>query len=318
MTDITRAEGHIMKILSVASALILLPCALFARDFRDRLDDGCVAAFTVPDAWEIKAGPAKAWGKTYTVTPKGSRRFTLLMSVMKSGEARPAPALVREQVEDLGRKALSGAAEKRLDLREMTAGEGTGFYYRLTAANPRPEEYLYMLQGQAARAKSIVSFTYLFNASNAGEQERVLAAVAGARVTCDDGTSAGLRGLLLRAGDLDGCSLGEELAGRSIRVQHYFLAPDAYAGKVPQPVAREIQSVEKGGEKGSVMFFRFADSVEGQKSLFTDLFYGTDGGPADDQPEEFIIHRDTMIIFCFERNSSLKKEVKRVILDRLK
>lgn len=305
--------------LFTLAIIILLPCALAARDFRDRLDDGCVAAFSVPDAWEIKAGPAKAWGKTYTVAQKGSRRFTLLMSVMKSGDAPPAPALVREQVEDLGRKALSGASEKRLDLREMTIARGAGFYYRLTAAEPRPEEYLYILQGQAARAKSIVSFTYLFNANNAGEQERVLAAVAGARVTCDDGPSAGLRGLLLRAGDLgDGCALGEELAGRSIRVQHYFLAPDAYAGKVPQPVAKEIQSLEKGGEKGSVMFFKFADSVEGRKAQFTDLFYGTDGGPTDDQPEEFIIHRDTMIVFCFERNSSLKKEAKRVILDRLK
>lgn len=298
---------------------LLLPCALRARDFRDRLDGTCVARFTAHDSFEIKSGPAKDWGRTYTIRPRGNKKFTLLVSVIKTPGGSGGSAFIREQVEEQGKKVMEGAVEKSLEIKELKADGAAGYYYRLTDRSPRPGEFLYMMQGQVGRAETLVTFTYLFNYDNDAELERVMTTVKSASITCDESGRNGLRRLMIAGADLKGrSSLGKDLICKSIQVQFYFLRPDAYSQLMPPVLEKEIQSVERDGDRGSIMFFRYGGDIENMKGFFTGLFYGPDGAPSEDHPEEFIISRDLLVIFGFERNSALKKELKSIVLERIK
>jgi hypothetical protein len=307
----------IMKIALLVFIIPLLPCALSAREFRDRLDGACVAGFTAHDSFEIKAGPAKEWGRTYTIRPRGSKKFTLLVSLIKTPGGPGDGAFIRGQVEEQGKKIMEGAVEKSLEIRELKADGAEGYYYRFTDRNPRPDEYLYLMQGQVGRANSLVAFTYLFNHDNDAEFERVMSTVKSASVTCDENRPGGLRRLMISVGDLKGRgALGRELVCKSIQVQYFFLRPDAYSAMMPPLMEKEIQSVERDGEKGSILYFRYSGNIEDMKGFFTGLFYGPDGAPSADHPEEFIISRDLMVIFSFERNSALKTEMKNIVLEK--
>ena len=309
----------VKKPLLACIILLLLPGLLAARDFRDRLDGACVARFTAHDSFEIKSGLAKDWAGPTRSVPGADKKFTLLVSVIKTPGGPGGSAFIREQVEEQGKKVMEGAVEKSLEVKELKADGAAGYYYRLTDRNPRPGEYLYMMQGQVGRAETLVTFTYLFNYDNDAELERVMTTVKSASITCDGSGQSGLRRLMIASADLKGRgSLGRDLICKSIQVQFYFLRPDAYSQLMPPVLEKEIQSVERDGDRGSIMFFRYGGDIENMKGFFTGLFYGPDGAPSEDHPEEFIISRDLLVIFGFERNSALRKELKSIVLERIK
>jgi len=281
---------------ALTTALLLAPAALSAWTFSDKIDGGYSVSFTLENAWDVKKDGDGDYGKTYRINPRGSKRFLLLLSVIKTPGVTRGIEFIREQAEEQGKNLLESSVEKKLDIREIKNGEVLGYCYRLTDRNPKHDQYLYAMQGHLGKERSLVSFTYLFNYESAKETESVLATMKSIRVAHrEDGSALG--NLLLKAGDLKGgARLGTDLVCTSIQVQYYFLRPGAYAGAVPPLTEKVIQSVDTGKEKGSVMYFKYDGNVEGLKGFFNTVFYRPWDCPTEENPEEFILHRDIMEI----------------------
>ncbi len=298
--------------------LLFFPAVLGAWTFSDNLSGGTLVIFTPDSSWEVKKEGDGDYGNTYRITPRGSARFQLLMSVIKTPEATHGLDFIREQIEEQGKTFLESSVEKKLNILEIKNGEVSGYYFKLTDKNPRQNGYRQFIQGHLRKERAIISFTYLFNYENAKETESVLATIKSIRMT-HGAESNILDALVLKNGDLKGnVRLGRDLICKSIQVQYYFLRPGDYSGAVPPLSEKAIQSIDTGKEKGSVMYFKYKGNVEALKGFFSRIFYRPWDGPTEDNPEEFILHRDLMVILCFDRESSLKKEIKDILTGRLK
>jgi hypothetical protein len=301
-------------------SVLLYPTLLFAWNFRDTIDSNYRVSFPVNNAYEVKKKKSSQIGKTYKIHPRGSKRFICLVSVLKTPERNLDLKFAREQTEEHGKKLLGRTAEKELRIEELKDAENTktvGYYFRLTDANPAPDGYLYAIQGVMPKEKSFITFTYLYNYESKEEFKHITGMLAGIVISYDNRNSK-IAPLLLNEGDIPGATLGKELIAKSIQVQYFFLQPDAYSAMLPPLIEKDIQSVQTAREQGSVMFFRYERNIEDIKGFFTGLFYGEAKAPFDEHPEEFIIHNDTMIIFCFERKSVLGPDVKKKILEKMK
>lgn len=304
----------------ITAALIALPSLLFAYNFRDSIDASYRVSFSVNNAWEVKKEKAADFGKTYKIHPRGSKRFLLLVSVVKTPEKNLNLAFAREQTEEQGKKLLAQSVEKELLIRELKDSDNKniiGYYYRLTDSVPAPDGYLYAMQGMLPKEKALITFTYLFNYEIEKEFQSIVDTLRSIQVHYDNSQSK-LSHLLFKDGELAGAELGKNLIAKSIQVQYFFLRPDTYSVMLPPLAEKDIQSIETKTGRGSVMFFRYEGEAESMKGFLTGLFYGPSGAPSADHPEEFIVRNDMLIIFCFEKNSALGSEVKKRIIEKLK
>ncbi len=293
---------------------------LFAYTFRDIIDAAYRVSFSVNNAWEIKKEKASDFGKTYKIHPRGSKRFIMLISVVKTPERNLELSFFREQIGEQGKKLLAQSAEKSLIISELKDSENKttiGYYYRLTDASRAPDGYLYAVQGMLPKEKSFITFTYLFNYENEKELQSIFDTLRSIQVHYD-ASSSRISHLLFRDGELPDTTVGKDLIAKSIQVMYFFLKTDTYNTTLPPLTEKDIQSFETKSEKGSMMIFRYESTIENAKDFFTGLFYGHYGTPSEDTPEEFVVKKDTMVIFCFEKGSALGNKVKKRVLEKLK
>ncbi len=293
---------------------------LFAYTFHDIIDAAYRVSFSMNNAWEIKKEKASDFGKTYKIHPRGSKSFIMLMSVIKTPERNLDLSFFREQIEEQGKKLLAQSVEKALTINELKDSENKttiGYFYRLTDSAPAPEGYLYAVQGMLPKEKSFITFTYLFNYENEKELQSIFDTLRSIQVH-HDASSSKISHLLFSDGELPDTMVGKDLIAKSIQVMYFFLKTDTYNTALPPLAEKDIQSFETKSEKGSMMIFRYERTIESAKDFFTGLFYGHYKTPSEDNPEEFILKKDTMIIFCFEKGSALGNKVKKRVLEKLK
>ncbi len=311
-----------MKNNITALLVILTVCAapaVFSANYTDRIDERYRVTVPLPDGYAIAPDGENAWSKTYRMGLKKNSPFLLLMSVIRYGNRPINIDEVKRQVISTGTKFLSKAVEKELVTHEIVSGRVIGYYYGLTDPAPKKGEYRKMLQGEILNTRSILTFTYLFNDENAAERETVLSIIRGVSVSFTEKSPAALSHLRLQPSDLGGrCAIGETLYCTTFQVRAYFSNPEIYDRMLPPLAEKSVQSIEGSGEKGSVICFRYRGSIEAYRGFFTGLFYGDDRGPSQEHPEEMVIRGDTMVVFCFQKQSALKDQVKPVILGRLR
>jgi|GEM_PF-3877932 len=309
------------KTLALLALFFMITGPLMAgtKEYLDTLDGGCGLTMTLPDSLDIGIHDTKPNVKTYMIGLRGTERFALLVSIINAPSLQPDTAALKKRVLEAGTKLLPRCVEKEVGLVPVNTTEEIGYYYRLTDNNPRPGEFTLLIQGQMLAGKSLVTFTYLFNNDDSAELDTVLSVLKSIKTGCTEKTTASLQNLLLTKSDIGGKAiLDKKLICKTFQVQVYYTNPEAYGMLLPPLQEKEIQSVEKGSERGSVMYFRYKENIEKYRGFFTGLFYGDSQGPSMEHPEEFIITGDIMIIFCFPRDSELKKEVISTISNKLK
>ena len=309
------------KTLALLALFFMITGPLMAgsKEYLDTLDGGCGLTMTLPDSLDIGIHDAKPNVKTYMIGLRGTERFALLVSIINAPSQEPNAAVLKKRVQEAGTKLLPRCVEKEVSLVPINTTEEIGYYYRLTDNNPRPGEFTLLIQGQMFAEKSLVTFTYLFNNDDAAELDTVISVLKSIKIGCAGKTTASLQNLLLTKSDIGGKAvLDKKLICKTFQVQVYYTNPEAYGMLLPSLQEKEIQSVEKGSDSGSVMYFRFGENIEEYRGFFTGLFYGDSRGPSVEHPEEFIIAGDIMIIFCFPGDSKLKKEIISTISNKLK
>ncbi len=308
---------------SIASLLVILTVcaapAAFSADYADRIDEQYRVTVPLPEGYAIAPDGENAWSKTYRIGLEKNSPFLLLMSVIRYGNRPIDIDQVKRQVTSTGTKFLSKAVEKELVTHEIASGRVIGYYYELTDPSPKKGEYRKMLQGETLTTRSVLTFTYLFNEENAAERNTVLSIIRGVSVQASPASSDGLSHLRLSPSDFGGrFAVGQELYCNTFQVRTYFSNPEIYDQLLPPLAAKSVQSIEGNGEKGSVLCFKYRGSIEAYRGFFTGLFYGADRGPSQEHPEEMVISNDTMVVFCFGKQSALKEQVKSVIRGRLR
>lgn len=120
----------------------------------------------VPQRWEVTyvtQGDNKPPLITFFSRDESKREiFQLNVSILwDDGFKRDitAPDHIRSIVEESGRELLQQSRENELDLQTINGASGSGFYFRLSDADPQPGEYSYLTQGALSVGNVVIIFS---------------------------------------------------------------------------------------------------------------------------------------------------------------
>jgi hypothetical protein len=133
----------------------------------------------LPAAWKHEMEDTQEGLPTLRLTPSSGAPFEILVTPMQSGLDEPSArsAAMREFVESAATDAQAQAVEERLEVRELKAASGTGYYFAATDRAPKPGEYKYMTQGMIPVGELVVGFTILTNDGQASVVEDAMASI---------------------------------------------------------------------------------------------------------------------------------------------
>jgi hypothetical protein len=101
----------------------------------------------------------------------------------------------------------------------------------------------------------------------------------------------------------------QELRSPSIQGRMFYDINESYVGiALPNLRYKKYQTFYDGDDIGSVMYFEYDGNVSVNAGKFIDaLLYGEKNNPYDLHPEEYLIHKNIIILWGFKLNSKVKK-----------
>jgi hypothetical protein len=98
----------------------------------------------------------------------------------------------------------------------------------------------------------------------------------------------------------------ENILCKSIQAALFYKSPEMYSMILGDLVEKGYQSYEKKGDKGTVLYFIFDQDIT-DNAFIPGLLWGSVGKPTKAHPEEYIAKGNTLVIWSFDKSSTLKK-----------
>jgi hypothetical protein len=98
----------------------------------------------------------------------------------------------------------------------------------------------------------------------------------------------------------------ENILCKSIQAALFYKSPELYSMLLGEVVEKGHQSYEKEGDKGTVLYFIFDEDIT-DNAFIPGLLWGSAGKPTKAHPEEYIAKGNTLVIWSFDKNSTIKK-----------
>lgn len=170
----------IARLAVLTSSLFMLAASAIAEDWTSKeykLRDGGTVKLEVPKSWQNEVQTDK---RTILFTaPKGKPAFEFLITLLPPNpdSAMQVPD-IRRTVESFAEKAKLQAVEKEIPVNELKGPSLLGgCYYSATDKAPKPGEWKYMTQGEAALEEGLVVFSVYMNDDSRDVSSRAIDAV---------------------------------------------------------------------------------------------------------------------------------------------
>ena len=98
----------------------------------------------------------------------------------------------------------------------------------------------------------------------------------------------------------------DKLLCKSIQAALFYKSPEMYSMMLGDVVEKGYQSYEKKGDKGTVLYFIFDKDIT-DNAFIPGLLWGSAGKPTKAHPEEYIAQGNTLVIWSFDKDSTVKK-----------
>ena len=92
----------------------------------------------------------------------------------------------------------------------------------------------------------------------------------------------------------------------SIQACTFYDSPEMYEMLIGKIKSKEIQNFESKKDKGSIMYFEFENGFQGAGFL-DGLLWGGEMKPTKEHPEQYFSKGNFLIIWSFEKGSTLEK-----------
>ncbi len=177
------------SLAAVAGCLVLLTISATLQASQPvdvKLPDSGSLQMSVPDEWKVEQH-IETGALTLRFTPAGKDDFMVLMTVIPRPADAPIATVagVRKVVTERGRKELSGALQKELELAEIKTADAAGFLYHLTDRNPEkgPGDYREGDQGLVLAHGRLISVTILTHTGGDAIVKQALDALKTVRIS---------------------------------------------------------------------------------------------------------------------------------------
>ena len=98
----------------------------------------------------------------------------------------------------------------------------------------------------------------------------------------------------------------ESILCKSIQAALFYKSPEMYSMILGDVVEKGYQSYDKKGDKGTVLYFVFDEDIT-DNAFIPGLLWGSAGKPTKAHPEEYIAKGNTLVIWSFDKDSTVKK-----------
>ncbi len=303
------------KILFIFLCILLSPSFSQADDiFTEGLSKKLNISLSIPDGYRINKDENRS-SPTYEI--RGSKDSILMVS--------PYPGVkgnldnLQNKIKNDGSELLKNSEEKKLTLITMKKDEErVGFYYTLTDKNPKSGDYKYLTQGSYLIDNGLIYFTFLNNDKESNEFQNILSILNSIKLENNENYISPFGELIITQNDLNKkVVIGNDLYLSTFQIKVYLNDPTIYDRIIPKLEDIEVQSIEDGGDKGSIIYLRYSNRTKEAYSFLSGVFYGgaTPGGK--EHPEEMFYNDDTIIILSYPRKSKLKIQIKEIIERKL-
>ena len=226
---------------------------------------------------------------------------------------------LRSSVNDRGKNLLDSAEEKSISLIELKKGkEILGFYYLITDKNYKPGEFKYLRQGAYWIDNGLVSFTFLNNEKETKEFDVILAILRSAKFEENVNYVSPFKKISISQGDLKNkVVFGGNLYVKTYQIYLYINKPSLYDGIIPKLSDIDVQSIVDGEDKGSVIYLKYNKGAAKAYKFLSGVFFGEGKPGSEEHPEEMFRNDDTIVILSYSTDSNLKKEIKKLIKQKM-
>ena len=104
----------------------------------------------------------------------------------------------------------------------------------------------------------------------------------------------------------DGYASSDEVLCKSVQAALFYNNPEMYAMILGEVVEKGYQSYEKKGDKGTVLYFIFNKDIT-DNAFIPGLLWGSANKPTKAHPEEYIAKGNTLVVWSFDKDSTIKK-----------
>lgn len=104
----------------------------------------------------------------------------------------------------------------------------------------------------------------------------------------------------------EGYASTDKVLCKSAQASLFYKSPEMYSMILGKVVEKEHQSFEKKGDKGTILYFIFDEDITGN-AFIPGLLWGKAHKPTKAHPEEYIAKGNTLVIWSFDKDSTLKK-----------
>lgn len=269
---------------------------------------------SLPDEYKIE----KAQGSPSVTYEIRKDKNSLLMITPYPGESVPLDRL-QANVARQGSGLLKNSEEEKLSLVDFKQGEQTsGYYYVLTDKEPKPGEYKYLHQGAFLIENGLIYFTFLSNEKKSKEFKTILTLLNNIQLQSNPNYLSPFSNLVISQEELgEKVKIGNELYLKTYQIFLYIKDPAIYDSLIPKLENIEIQSIEKGEDKGSIIYLKYNEQIKKAYSFLSGLFYGEATPGSEEHPEEMFHNNDTIIILSYPPESALKKKLMKIIKQKI-
>lgn len=104
----------------------------------------------------------------------------------------------------------------------------------------------------------------------------------------------------------EGYTSTDKVLCKSIQAALFYKRPELYSMMLGKVVEKGYQSFEKKGDKGTILYFVFDEDIT-DNAFIPGLLWGDADKPTKAHPEEYIAKGNTLVIWSFDKKSTLKK-----------
>jgi len=149
------------------------------------LPDSGSLQMSIPEDWKLQQH-TDAGALNLRLTPAGKGDFMVLLTVMPLSADSPISSAgdLRKLVEETGKKQLSGALQRELELTEIQISDGSGYFYHITDRNPEsgPGDYREGNQGMILTRGRLIAVTIFTHTGDAATVTRAFGALKTLRI----------------------------------------------------------------------------------------------------------------------------------------
>jgi hypothetical protein len=123
--------------------------------------------------------------------------------------------------------------------------------------------------------------------------------------------------LKLKAEDIpEAYQITDKLLCKSIQAALLYESPDMYSMILGNVVEKGYQSFEEKKDKGTILYFIFDQDIT-DNAFIPGLLWGSAEKPTKAHPEEFIAKGNTLIVWSFDKDSTIKKLLREKVAKNL-